>query len=69
MVATQINGYADQVLLGMLVSSSAAIIGIYGVGAQLVQYFQSIGQAIGGVLMPGCCKNGGERSFSKAASR
>lgn len=56
MVATQINGYADQVLLGMLVSSSAAIIGIYGVGAQLVQYFQSIGQAIGGVLMPGVVK-------------
>ena len=53
MIATQINGYADQVLLGMLVKSSSVIIGIYGVGAQVVQYFQSIGHAIGSVLMPG----------------
>lgn len=56
MVATQINAQADQVLLGMFVSSSAVIIGIYGVGSQIVQYFQSIGQALGGVLMPGVVK-------------
>ena len=53
MVATPINGYADQVLLGMFVVSSSAIIGVYGVGSQLVQYFQSIGHALGGILMPG----------------
>lgn len=56
MIATQINSYADQVLLGIFVASSAAIIGIYGVGSQLVQYFQSIGQALGGILMPGVIK-------------
>lgn len=56
MVATQINAYADQVMLGMLVLSSSALIAIYGVGSQLVQYFQSIGQALGGVLMPGVVK-------------
>lgn len=56
MVATQINAQADQVLLGMFVTSSAVIIGIYGVGAQIVQYFQSVGQALGGVLMPGVVK-------------
>lgn len=56
MIATQINSYADQVLLGMFVTSSAVIIGIYGVGSQIVQYFQSIGQALGGVLMPGVVK-------------
>ena len=56
MIATQINAQADQVLLGMFVTSSAAIIGIYGVGSQLVQYFQSIGHALGGVLMPGVVK-------------
>lgn len=56
MIATQINGYADQVLLGMLVASSAAIIGVYGVGAQIIQYFQSMGQALGGILMPGVVK-------------
>ena len=56
MIATQINSYADQVLLGMFVSSSAVIIAVYGVGTQLVQYFQSIGQAMGGILMPGVVK-------------
>lgn len=56
MIATQINAQADQVLLGMFVTSSAVIIGIYGVGAQIVQYFQSVGQALGGVLMPGVVK-------------
>lgn len=56
MIATQINCYADQVLLGMFVASSSVIIAVYGVGAQLVQYFQSIGQALGGILMPGVVK-------------
>lgn len=56
MIATQINCYADQVLLGMFVASSSVIIGIYGVGSQLVQYFQSMGQALGGILMPGVVK-------------
>ena len=53
MIATQINASADQILLGSLVSSSATIIGIYGVGAQIIQYYQSIGSAFNGVLMPG----------------
>lgn len=56
MIATQINAHADQVLLGMLVPMSASLIGIYGVGTQIVQYFQSIGQALGGILMPGVVK-------------
>ncbi|MBQ8056713.1 MAG: oligosaccharide flippase family protein [Ruminococcus sp.] len=56
MIATQINCYADQVLLGMFVVSSSVIIAVYGVGTQLVQYFQSIGQALGGILMPGVVK-------------
>lgn len=56
MIATQINCHADQVLLGMFVASSAVIIAVYGVGTQIVQYFQSIGQALGGILMPGVVK-------------
>lgn len=56
MIATQINCYADQVLLGMFVSASSVIIAVYGVGTQLVQYFQSMGQALGGILMPGVVK-------------
>ena len=56
MIATQINSYVDNVLLGMFVASSSVIIAIYGVGAQLVQFFQSIGQAMGGILMPGVVK-------------
>lgn len=53
LIATQINAAADQLLLGMFVSSSVVIIAVYGVGAQVVQYFQSIGSAFTGVLMPG----------------
>lgn len=53
MVATQINAFAGQVLLGMLVPAASAIIAIYAIGAQVVQYFQSIGSAVTGVLMPG----------------
>lgn len=56
LVATQINSHTDQILLGMLVPMSASLIGIYGIGTQLVQYFQSIGQALGGILMPGVVK-------------
>lgn len=53
MLATQINSSVDQILLGRMVSSSAIIIGVYGVGTQILQYFQSIGSSFTGVLMPG----------------
>lgn len=56
MVATQVNAFADQVLLGMFVSSSSIVIAIYGVGTQIVQYFQNIGTSVTGVLMPGVVK-------------
>ena len=56
MVATQINACADQILLGMLVSSSSVIIAVYSVGTQIVQYFQSIGSAFNNILMPGVVK-------------
>lgn len=50
MVATQINAMVDKVLLGIMASSG--IIGIYAIGAQISQYFQSIAGCINGVLMP-----------------
>ena len=53
MIATQLNSTVDQLLLGSFVKSSAVIIGIYGIGTQVVQYFQSIGSAFTSVLMPG----------------
>lgn len=56
MVATQINATADQILLGTMVSSSAIIIGIYGIGTQIVSYFQSIGASFTSILMPGIVK-------------
>lgn len=56
MIATQLNATVDQVLIGSLVSSSAVILAIYGVGTQIVQYFQSIGSAFNSVLMPGIVK-------------
>lgn len=56
MVATQLNSSIDQILIGSLVTSSAAILAIYSVGSQINQYFQSIGSAFNGVLMPGVVK-------------
>lgn len=53
MIATQINAFADQILLGIFIPGATALIAIYGVGVQIVQYFQSIGTAFSGVLMPG----------------
>jgi len=55
-IATQINSSIDQILLGSLVSSSATILAIYSVGAQITQYFQTIGSSFTGVLMPGLVK-------------
>lgn len=56
MIATQINATVDQILIGSLVEASAIILAVYGVGTQIVQYFQSIGSAFTGVLMPGVVK-------------
>ena len=56
MIATQINANVDQILLGSFVVSSAVIIGVYGIGTQIVQYFQQIGSAFTSVLMPGIVK-------------
>lgn len=53
MVATQINMFADEIMLGAFVVASSYLIGIYGVGHQITEYFQSLGNAITGVLMPG----------------
>lgn len=56
MIATQLNSSVDQILIGSLVKSSAVILAVYGVGTQIVQYFQSIGSAFTSVLMPGVVK-------------
>ena len=56
MVATQMNQSLDQILIGALVPQSSGILGVYAVGAQINQYFMSIGVAITGVLMPGIVK-------------
>lgn len=53
MIATQVNCTVDQILIGALVSSSSIILAIYSVGTQVTQYYQSIGTAFTGVLMPG----------------
>lgn len=56
MIATQLNATVDQILIGSLVASSAAILAVYSVGTQVTQYFQSMGTAFTGVLMPGIVK-------------
>lgn len=65
MIATQLNASVDQVLIGSLVEASAVILAIYGVGTQIVQYFQSIGSAFTGVLMPGVVKLVERKASSK----
>ncbi len=62
MIATQLNASVDQVLIGTLVASSSGILAVYGVGTQVVQYFQSIGSAFTGVLMPGIVRLVEEKS-------
>lgn len=53
MIATQLNASIDSILLGSLVTSSTILIGIYSIGTQIAQYYQSIGAAFNGVLMAG----------------
>lgn len=56
MIATQLNATVDQILIGSLVASSSTILAVYSVGMQVTQYFQSMGTAFTGVLMPGIVK-------------
>lgn len=56
MIATQLNQSIDQILIGSLVQSSTVLLAVYGVGAQVTHYFQSIGFAFTGMLMPGVTK-------------
>ncbi len=53
MIATQINSMTDSVLLGILAKGSSVIIAVYGAGAQIVQYFKTVGGHFNGVLMAG----------------
>ncbi len=53
MVAAQINAMTDSVLLGILAKGSSVIIAVYGAGAQIVQYFKTVGGHFNGVLMAG----------------
>jgi len=53
MLATQLNSMVDQVLLGIMVKSSAVIIGVYAIGTHLSTYIQSFAVNITGLLMPG----------------
>lgn len=53
MIARHMNSHVDQILIGSFVASSSSIIAVYGVGTQIVQYFESIGGAFNGVIMPG----------------
>jgi O-antigen/teichoic acid export membrane protein len=56
MIAGNINGLANQVLLAMFAEGAAVIIGIYGIGAQILQYFKTLGSHFTSVLMPGLVK-------------
>lgn len=53
MVASQMNKMADSILIGAIVAESSKILAVYGVGAQINNYFETFGNAFNGVLMPG----------------
>ncbi len=53
LVASYINSMSDQILLGMFAQGSAVIIGVYSIGAQVLQYFKTVGAHFTGVIMPG----------------
>lgn len=53
LIASQINAMSDQILLGIFAKGAAVIIGIYGIGAQILQYFKTVGSHFTSVLMPG----------------
>lgn len=53
MISVQINSMTDSVLLGIMAKGSSFVIAIYGAGAQVVQYFKTVGTQMSGVLMPG----------------
>ncbi len=56
MIATHLNTSIGQILIGAFVASSAVFLGIYSLGVELAQYYQSIGSAFTSVLMPGLVK-------------
>lgn len=66
MIATHLNTSVGQILIGVVVASSAVYIGIYSVGVELAQYYQSIGSAFTSVLMPGLVKLVESGASSKA---
>ena len=66
MIATHLNTSVGQILIGIVVASSAVYLGIYSVGVELAQYYQSIGSAFTSVLMPGLVKLVESGASSKA---
>lgn len=56
MVATQINSMVDHILIGAFVAASSTYLAIYTAATQITQYFQSVGSAVNGVLMPSVVK-------------
>lgn len=53
LIAQQLNSMSDQIILGIFAPSAAILIGIYGVGSQIVQYYKTIGSQFNSVLMAG----------------
>lgn len=53
LIASNINALSDQILLASFAKGASAIIAVYGVGAQILQYFKTVGSHFTSVLMPG----------------
>lgn len=53
LIASLIITMSSQVLLGAFAKGSAIIIGVFGIGMQIIQYFKTVGTHFTSVLMPG----------------
>lgn len=56
MVATNVNSFMDQILIGALVKEASVILAVYAIGQQIITYFQKVGVAFTSTLMPGVVK-------------
>lgn len=65
LIASSIITMSPQVLLGAFASDSAAIIGVFSIGVQIIQYFKTVGTHFTSVLMPGLVRFSGQSNANE----
>ncbi len=65
LIASSIITMSPQILLGAFASDSAAIIGVFSIGIQIIQYFKTVGTHFTSVLMPGLVRFSGQSNANE----